>query len=299
MRVLNLSSVDYANMAHENANALRSVGVECHDFTNSSHVFKYASQSQKITYQEIANIYRSYDVIQIFHSCPTLYAIVNSHPNVIIYHSGTRYRQDKTTFDKMYEGRAIFTDQCEFLLHNESFKYIAPHTTLTKQVKAPGSKLRIAHYPSNYITKGTKDIQAMLKAFEDHFIIDINTNKEPHDTNIRRIAQCDIYIELFKPYQDGKPYGCFGVTAFEATALGCLVITNNINKKAYEDAYGSHSFLTPNTKEQFMNTLVSLADQREKFEWIRDTMHSGFLDKHGIIPTGNRIKQLIYESIQR
>jgi hypothetical protein len=299
MRVLNISSVDYANMAHENANALRAAGVDCDDLTNSSHIFKYQSESTKVDHAYIKKHYKDYDVIQLFHSCPTLYTIVGDHPHVIVYHTGTRYRQDKERFDKLFQGRDIFTDQCEFLLHNESFKYIAPHTTLTKQVREPGSTLRIAHYPSNYIAKGTKDIQLMLKRFEGKFSIDINTNKEAHEVNLRRIAQCDIYIELFNPVQDGKPYGCFGVTAFEATALGCLVITNNINKKAYEDAYGSHCFLTPNTKEEFINTLESLYSQRDNFKWIRDVIHSGFLCKHGIVPTGNRIKQLINESISR
>jgi hypothetical protein len=299
MRVLNISSVDYANMAHENANALRAVGVDCDDFTNSSHVFQYKSASTRVDLSYIKEHYKEYDVIQLFHSCPVLYTIVYDHPNVIVYHTGTRYRQDKQRYDKLFNGRDIFTDQCEFLLHNESFKYIAPHVTLTKKIKPLGSKLRIAHYPSNYISKGTKDIQLMLRQFNEVFNIDINTNKEPHDINLRRIAQCDIYIELFKPDQDGKPYGCFGVTAFEATALGCLVITNNVNRKAYEDVYGSHSFLIPNTKQEFVNMIASLAEQRNTFEYIRDTMHTGFMDKHGIIPTGNRIKQLINESIQR
>lgn len=291
MCVLNLSSNDYANMSHENANALRSIGVSCLDWTTNLHPFGYATQSKQVSYAEIHRRYKEFDVIQLFHSCPTIYHIVKDHPNVVVYHTGTRYREDKAKFDKLFEGRTIVTDQCEFLLHDSTFNYLAPHTSL-RPVPKHGSKLIIGHYPSNPDVKGTKDIERMLTPFLNDFDIRIDDTKVSHEENLQRVGECHIYVELFKPELNGKPYGCFGVSAFEATALGSLVITNNINRSAYEDVYGVNPFLTPNTETAFVNSIVGLSD-REVYDIAKETFHARFYEKHGITETGIRIKNLI------
>lgn len=291
MKVLNLASNDYANCSKENANALLSVGVYCLDFTLNLHPFGYKEQSKRISRERIKEIYKDFDVIQVFHSCPVIYDLVKDHPNVVVYHTGTRYRENKRFFDELFNGRNIITDQCEFLLHNPTFNYLAPHTTLKPKEK-DGGKLIIGHYPSNPDVKGTETIRTLLEPFANDFEIRIDETKVSHEENLKRVSECHIYIELFAPLQNGIPYGCFGVSAFEATALGCLVITNNINRSAYENVYGSQPFFTPNTEEAFINTIVSLYD-KENFEIAKEAMHSGFYEKHGILQTGLRIKELI------
>lgn len=296
MRVLNISSVDYANMSHNNAQALRSIGIDCDDWTMSVHAFQYTSQSQVVTAKHIMERFLEYDVIQLFHSCEKTYMLIMAHPNIVVYHTGTRYRMNKRYYDNLYMGRTIATDQCEFLLHDVSMLYVAPHTTLIQAQRPYRTKLRIAHYPSNHLVKGTKTIQRLLEPFRDRFEIDINTNREPHEKNLYRIGLADIYIELFNPTQNGQPYGCFGVTAFEATAMGVMVVTNNVNRQAYEDVYGAHPFLTPNDEMAFIQAIESLAVPREQFDAMREELHAGFRDKHSIQATGERIKQIIDEN---
>jgi hypothetical protein len=296
MRVLNISSVDYANMSHNNAQALRSIGIDCDDWTMSVHAFQYTSQSQVVTAKHIMERFIEYDVIQLFHSCEKTYMLIMAHPNIVVYHTGTRYRMNKRYYDNLYMGRTIATDQCEFLLHDSSMLYVAPHTTLQPAQRPYRTKLRIAHYPSNHLIKGTKTIQRLLEPFKDRFEIDINTNREPHEKNLYRIGLADIYIELFNPTQNGQPYGCFGVTAFEATAMGVMVVTNNVNRQAYEDVYGAHPFLTPNDEMAFIQAIESLAVPREQFDAMREDLHAGFRDKHSIQATGERIKQIIDEN---
>lgn len=297
MKILNISTNDYANMSHENANALRAFGIQCDDVAINAHPFKYHTQSKRVTSEQIKQMQSNYDVIQLFHTDAQLYQLVRNNKNVIIYHTGTRYRQEKQRFDKIFQHRPIFTDQCEFLLHDPSFEYIAPHTNLKPVKKTNHKKLFLGHYPSNHIVKGTAAIKDMTSAFSDKFIIDIDTNLESHQTNIHRMSKCDVYIELFRPTQNNQPYGCFGVTAFEATALGALVITNNINPSAYTDAYGEHPFLIANDEQTFINFLLSLSNCPD-FEFIRESMHSGFFDKHSIVPTGKRIASLIEKHIK-
>jgi hypothetical protein len=291
MRVLNISKHDYANMSHQNANALRAVGVDVDDVCIKHHLFLYNSQSKRVHIDWIRHHFAMYDVVQVFHSDPIIYDMVKEHPNVVVYHTGTQYRQHKAQSDEMFKGRKIITDQCEFLLHNPTFHYLAPHTNL-KPINKANKKLVIGHYPSNQDVKGTVKIEEMLRPFKNMFDIRINVKKTTHEDNLKRMAQCDIYIELFNEEQKGQPYGCFGVTAFEATALGCLVITQNINKSAYEDVYGVHPFLIANDEKTFNSYLLGLSD-RENFEITKESFHAGFYEKHGIVQTGLRIKSLI------
>lgn len=290
MRFLNLSSNDYAAMSHNNALALRSLGVHVVDLTLFPHAFGYKSQSSRTTKSVISKIYKGYDCIQIFHSDVQLYNIVKDHPNVVIYHTGTRYRINPKYYDREFRYRKILTDQCEFLLLKK-MNYIAPHTILKPTPKATEGKLIIGHYPSNPDVKGTKAIERMLAPFLNDFDIRIDTKKVSHENNLKRVSDCHIYIELFAPTQNGKPYGCFGVSAFESTALGSVVVTNNINRKAYEDVYGHQPFLTPNTEKEFQSIVAGLWD-RETYDISKEAMHNGFYQKHGIIETGQRILTL-------
>lgn len=292
MRVLNLSNMDFANMSHENANSLRAVGVDCVDWSFHRHVFNYQSQSEQKTMSDVKRQYKSFDVIQIFHSDANIFKAIEDHSNLIIYHTGTRYRNNKERYDSIFEGQKIFTDQCEFLLHNKDFTYIAPHFTYVQPPKIKHKrKLIVGHFPSNPIVKGTDKIYKMIEPFKEKFDFVINESRLSHQENLNRIANCDIYIELFSPMMNGNLYGCFGVTAFEATALGCLVITNNVNQQAYEDAYGEHNFVIANDEIKFHNILNVL--EIDNFDFIRNTYHNAFIEKHNINAAGTRLKNLL------
>ena len=292
MRVLNLSNMDFANMAHENANSLRAVGVDCVDWSFHRHVFNYESQSEQKTMADVLKQYKNFDVIQIFHSDANIFQAVASHPNKIIYHTGTRYRNNKQRYDSIFKGQRIFTDQCEFILHNKDFTYIAPHYSYVKTEQTErNSKIVVGHFPSNPIVKGTDKIYKMLEPFKDKFEFVISESRLSHQENLNRIARCDIYVELFSPIMNGNPYGCFGVTAFEATALGCLVVTNNVNEAAYQDAYGQHNFVIANDPIKFHNIFNII--ENDNFEMIRKEHHKGFFQKHNILAAGTRLKNLL------
>lgn len=291
MRVLNLSINDWANYAYDNANALRSIGVDCRCATFHPSPFNYNTQSQIVTRAEIHQVYKQYDVVQIFHSENNLLPLVKGHQNIIVYHTGTRYRQQQDFYNKAFEGCKFVTDQCEFLL-NRHMHYIAPCVNFNNNKEINTDRLIIGHFPSNLEVKGTKKINEMLEPFRDHFDIRIDTKKLSHSSHLNRVSECDIYIELFAPLQNGVPYGCFGTSAFEATSLGCLTITNNINQTAYEDIYGTQPFLTPNNEKDFKAIIESLKDIHT-FEKVKQSLHSGFYENHNMIATGKRIKEVI------
>lgn len=286
MKVLNISTHDYANMSHENAKALRSIGVDCRDAKLYRHNFNYTTESVPTTYDEIQRCARQYDVVQIFHSDKELlrYAKNGRAKKIIAYHTGTRYRQQAEFYDKVFDGCIIITDQCEFVKGN-NMQYLAPHVELLPQVKPKRSKLVIGHYPSVASIKGTETIKRMLKPYYDDFDIRIDTKILPHEQNLKRIGDCDIYVEMFNPEQDGKPYGCHGVTAFEASGLGCTVITNNINEPAYADVYGDSPFLIANTESKFLSIIELLKKKNVNLPNV--------MINHNIKSTGERILELI------
>ena len=295
-RVLNIASNDYANMSHNNARALRSVGVDCFDYTLNLHPFNYEEQSELLTREELVSMVNKFDVIQIFHSCPTILRLVEIGKfkgKLVVYHSGSRYRSEPERFNELFKAAdVIITDQTEFIkLCDKDIHYLAPHIELEPAEKRKGGKLIIGHYPSNSEVKGTDEIKAMLEPFKNDFEIRIDTNIIPHEDNLKRISECHIYIELFKPELNGKQYGCFGVTAFEATSLGCLVITNDLNMNVYHDAYGLTPFQICNTKEMFTETLHLLKEFNT--ETIQDLQEYDFRNNHSIESTGKRILELI------
>lgn len=298
-RVLNISSNDYANMSHNNANALRSIGVDCKDYTLNKHVFNYNEESTLCNRLNLSYMVNDYDVVQIFHTDATLLELVLNNQfkgKIIVYHTGSRYRENPEYWNELfnkYVHRCI-TDQTEFMeLGAKDIEYLAPHTDLKPVEKRKEGKLIIGHYPSNPIVKGTKEIREMLEPFKDDFEIRIDETILPHEENLKRIAECHIYVELFKPELNGKPYGCFGVTAFEATALGCVVVTNDLNPLVYESTYSKKSFISVNDYNNFTFIIDKF---RDGFKEIKNYfLNNEFYFKHSTTSTGQRILKLINE----
>ena len=294
IRVLNIASNDYANMSHNNANALRSIGVYCNDYVLATHPFGYTSQSKAVSKNRIKDIVNTFDVVQIFHTCPILLNEVlnaNFKGKIIVYHSGTRYRDEPEFYNRIFN-KVVYrciTDQTEFMeLGAKDIAYLAPHTDLKPVEKRKDGKLIIGHYPSNPLVKGTKEIREMLEPFKDDFEIRIDETILPHEENLKRIGECHIYIELFKPELNGKPYGCFGVTAFEATALGCIVLTNDLHESVYNNIYEHQPFCIANDELKF-KAFIKL------FKGCTESMpvSTTFYNNHSIESTGKRILELI------
>lgn len=292
MRVLNLATSDYANMSHNNARALRSIGVRCEDYTTMPHKFRYKTESKVNKFLNIP--FDQYDVIQIFHSDLWILAKIPDtfKGKLIVYHTGTRYRQDPDRYNGFFNHRVhrCITDQTEFMnLGGKGIEYLAPHIELHKEPKQRSGKLIIGHYPSNPDQKGTHDIIEMCRPYHAYFDIRISEQRVSHDQQIKRMAECHVYLELFNQYQDGKEYGCYGVTAFEAAALGCFVVTQNLYPEVYEDTYGYPPFYYANSKEAFTAMLEDLKYiDRENL-----VTPDSFYIRHNIESTGYRILKLI------
>jgi len=289
--ILLASSVDYACLMHNQANALRSIGVDVIDVTLSQHTFNYSSQSKVVSRETFKTLSQEAEHVLIGHSCPTLFGL-NQNPSFSVYHSGTRYRESPKYFNELFQSaRVCLSDQTEFsVLGKMEYVVSAVHENLYKP-KEMDVKLIIGHYPSNPEVKGTNEIIEMLKPFRDTFEIRVGLKQVSHAEQIKRMQECDVYIELFKPELNGRPYGCFGVTALEAAMMGKLVITQDLEGRTYKEAYGEHPFITVKNKYQFQSAI----EDAEKYLTMSraERIHLETKERHGYKATGERLKQLL------
>lgn len=288
MKVLNICRADYANYSHDNANALRSNDIECVDVKLEQHPFNYISQSRVISKPDILEMMPYFDVIQIFHSCIDcldLVEILGIQKKTVVYHTGTPYRTQPDFMRLRFKDvAASFTDQCEFIKLDSKLKYIAPAVYVPELSMAKNK--RFGHYPSDMNIKGTIDINTTFNQLQ--IPIDIRTNILPHQEQLDRMAQCDVYVELFRPTLNGKEYGCYGTSAFEAAAHKCIVLTQNLNPRVYENEYGRSMFYYANSINELKHYAVKFHQaknltslQAATYEWVKE--------KHSFEATGKKI----------
>lgn len=300
MKVLNLASADYANYSHENANALRSIGVDCVDLVRSPHPFKYGSESKLAKVSEMVTEIKDVDVIQVMHSDPFLFELSkNNNPNAktIVYHTGTRYREGHKELDVLFKDTPAFTDQTEFFAFNPNLHYVVSPVEFEMGQLYDEGKLKVGHYPSNPEVKGTSKIVEMISEIKDQIDWRFSIKKVDHYLQLERMAKCDVYLELFKPEINGNPYGCFGVTALEAAAMGKIVITNNLYPKVYTDAYGKCPMTFANNEYQFKNVLNGLLKMdRNMIRMVQKETFYIMRENHSYEATGKRILKVINEA---
>lgn len=279
MRVVNICTDDWANFSHANAKALRSIGVKCHDYKQNRHIFNYTEESIIKPIEAID--FNEYDVIQIFHSdLRCLEFVKGLNKKIVVYHTGTPYRERPQFMNEQFNPYVSisFSDHLEFhKLGAKNYTYIATaiDTDYIKYVdNGIVDKIRFAHYPSNEGVKGTKEIIRMMQGIDCYF--NHSTFRKDYAQQLQRMADCDVYIELFNKEIGGKEYGHYGVTAFEAAALGRMVITQCPYKELYKQYYNAElPFFICNNEKKFKETISNIIDspmineyKREMREWI-------------------------------
>lgn len=295
MKIVVLSSNDYSNLGHQWSKSLRSIGAECDDYVLQRHTM-YLEQSTPATIARMVDASKEAEVIIVMHSSDQIYnEIKHLDRKIVIAHTGTRYRENHETLNKAFAGRTTLSDQTEFMsLGNH--KYVVAPVELEPAPFYRGGLKSIGHYPSNAFVKGTEKIIQMLQEFNGKFQWRYSNDLVSNEQQLERMAKCDIYVELFQPVLRGKPYGCFGVTALEAAAMGKIVVTNNLHKDVYESAYGKSPFTVANTEQEFSNVIRGLLSMDQAlFEKLQRETIEITKENHSFVQTGNRLIRLIYE----
>ena len=309
MRVINICTKDNANFSFTNCEAMKSVGIDARSFVLRSHPFGYTHQSLKSSWKGIRVEIQEAAIIQIMHSDHRMIPLLEGfNKRVIVYHAGTKYRQDPDSYNRYFnpivEKSVIALGEfsgkgCKdehYLVGAIDTDNISPVYTCNYDYR------KIRHHPSNAGTKGMPDIVSMMAGLPKDYLSRIefkytgNNGRVDAQANLIRVADCDVYVEMFKLKQKEKDYGSFGITALEAAALGKVVVTNNLWYELYEKEYGYCMLQIANTKRRFEQLIMHLVDMPDKdLLKIQEDTRKWIIDKHSLQSTGQRIKVMILE----
>ena len=169
--ILFLTFKDYSNLCFNFSESLKSIGVKSQALTLSSHAFGYEKQSIKVGLMGMIEAIETAEIIIIGHSSIHILKSIQEYikdKKVWVLHTGTPYRQNPETmneeFNPIVEG--TLTDSPEFMtLGGKNIHYIAGAIDTNKINFTPSNttELTFAHYPSNAMNKGTKEIKQMIK----------------------------------------------------------------------------------------------------------------------------------------
>ncbi len=305
--VVNICYDDYANFMLDHHRSLKTVGINSFVCKLIDHPFYDRNQAPKVTEKEMVEYCKRAKVIQIFHSDDRLLGWVkNLGKPIILYHTGSKYRTHHKRLNASFNVPYVYmnvTDQTDLWhlgLQRKMYIMGAVDTDKLKPnelLDGPKNKPYLfAHYPSNKIVKGTDRIE---KAFRQTYInYDLDTTILPHEQSLNRMRLCDVYVELFKPQLNGELYGCMGVTAMEAAALGKVVITQNLRNEIYVQHYGENQLQLFSTAKELRSLLRRFNDMGYvDLYQLKFRTHDWVRTKHSLQATGEYIKKNILNGL--
>jgi glycosyltransferase involved in cell wall biosynthesis len=302
LKVLNICTNDWANFAYDNAMALRSVGVEATCMKMQTHKFSYEKQAQVVNIGDIIAAIKDFDYIQYFFSL-NLYERIKDHlkdKRVIVWYACSDFRSNKehyiNTFNQVVYKSVIALG--EFAGHgaiNETYFVGAVDTEKIKPVnKKIKGAYKIAHFPSNAEVKGSATINKMMQQVKsiapERFEFKYSESKVSFNDSLKRMSECDIYIELFSPSIGSNKYGSFGISALEAAALGKIIVTQNLSREVYESNYGECPFVLCDTEYDFISKMQMLINMNPgEIKALQDKTREWVVKNHSYEATGKRL----------
>jgi len=297
--VLNISSNDWANYSYYNCASLNAAGIDCIGLKLHPHSFGYKEQHEVITPNEMAAIIRNgkFEIIQVFNSDWTMLNYLQGFKGkVVVYHTGTGYRNNSDKLNLKFNSvwkSIIALSEFESLIKEKEYLSVAVDTEKMQpeytQVEKP---YRFLHVPSHANVKGTEQIKKMFKQAKINIRCDVT--RLDHEASWQRMRNCDIYVELFKPILDERPYGSFGTTAAEAAALGKIVVTQNLNAGLYENTYGDCPLILAKDEHDFVKKINWLNGLPEKKIIDLQKKHREWaVNKHSFYATGQRLRKIL------
>lgn len=318
MRVMLCADMDWANVGYMYAECLKTQGVDAEMFVRGHTKNKVPSrQGTLVSLEKMVSIMGEYDVVQFMHTGrrilvpyhgmdkgPTRFdkepylndfvaekidSIRAKGVKTAVFHGGTFYRLfhkkiHNLNINRFFDITFIQTgDLFELGGHNERWLLPAIDTDMYRpSYKKSGRKLRISHFPSNPKVKNTRTIEKVVDKVSqnlNNFNFTCSTEKVSHLQNLKRMKRSDVYIEHQGFNLRGKTYGEFGVTAFEAAALGNIVITCTKLQSRYEKEYGKFAPYISNSEQELELRIREVAGlteheiirgQKESRQWVCD-----------------------------
>jgi hypothetical protein len=276
MKVVFLSHSDWANWGYMFSKSLNKVGVESIAYCSNPHRYNYHEMAIKYGKTSKTNIINA-DVIVFMHSEFVNTGIDLSNKIIAVVHAGSKYRNHSERINSIFNpivdvsfcssdllGRGPKNEVC--IQGAIDTDYLQPvYSNLENK-----TNIVIGHYPSGpkkheIITKVVNKVKRIRKNID--FRCDLNNVS--HEEQIKRVSECDIYIEEMTSVPGDTSYSTFGTTALECAALGKIVCTRFPDLLLYEKLFGKCEGI------QVTNTEKELED---KLLWILSLSNIDFIE---------------------
>ena len=307
MKVVNLCVDDWANFQYDITKSMRAVGIDAYGYKLNRHVSNYPEQCEIAGVEVMRKMCRDADVVNFIHSNERLFAqICPAIPGktINVWYTGTVYRRNPALYNAIFNPRVNKSVVClgEFVgkgAKNEVYMVGAVDTGVDPVIKQ-GRPYRFGHYPSNAEVKGTATIvELMAKCVNGKGLATFEWSTEHVDAvaQWQRMANCDIYIELLAPLNEGNVYGSFGMSALEAGAMGKAVVTMNLHRETYRKHYGDCPLVLVDDAEDFLHAVIALQfSSVEALQKLREQTREWVVANHSHEATGRYILQNILQS---
>jgi len=302
MRVCNIACDDWANFAYDNTQALLSVGVDAVCLKRNTHIRNYPNQGMVAGIAEMKREIQKADYVQLFFSHWRLYKELKPEINdkkLIVWNAGTNYRIDPDLHNRIFNPYVHKTvsalgELCNRGAKNEVYMVGAIDTERIIGNKPIFNNYIIGHYPHNTEVKGTEKINEIIGKLKKNFVYLTSNTQVDYSEQLKRMDECDIYIELFAPTNNGKKYGSFGITALEAASMGKIVITQNLSSDIYFENYGECELLLALDEEDMLFKLRILLEMNPiQLKRIQDKTREWVVKNHSYKATGQRMLEKV------
>jgi hypothetical protein len=313
MSVLFLARCDYANLGYILAQCLEKVGVKADVLVENKHQCDYPDQGIKFdSINQVKKYAQKADIIQFMHSQRVKTGVDLSKKRVFVLHGGTAYRERYKKINKIFNPiveKSIIQTADLFGLGAKNEVWLLPAVDVDKLKPAyerKSNKIIIGHFPSNARVKSSKDIANVIgrlsRDLGHRFEYIFSPDSVPWDKQMRRVAECDIYIDACTPNLKSKrssrkyKYGEWGLAALEAAALGKIVISHFLSQEKYKQEYGECGIQVANSfneiEHHLRNLLVLGNDELTK---IKKSTRRWVEKYHNFEVVGKKLKEVIYE----
>jgi len=290
MKISLVAINDWSNVGYELSESLRSIGVDAKMFIKNKHPFNYPKQGEPFDNKFIEDS----DCIIFMHS--QCIKINTEGKKTAVFHGGSAYRVNHEEINKFFGNIDVsFLQHPNFLEYNPKnpLWLLPPVTNSIETLIEQREKPIIGHFPRFPKEKGFHRINTAMNwlhndiKYTNKFIYRTGIGHIPWEDNIKRMQDCNIYIEqLYK--------GEFGITALEAAACGNIVVTNFDFEKEYKKEYGELGIIIANDEMEIRDRVKELLDKKPKEiidlqvksnEWVRKN--------HSYEATGKKILEAL------
>lgn len=307
MKVVNLCVDDWANFSYDMSQAMRVVGIDAYSYKLNKHHHNYTQQSEVCGWDKMFKECKDADVVNVVHSNELLFSRVRPYikGKVNVVYTGTVYRKDPDKYNAIFnphvnksiialgEFAGLGAKNAVYMVGAIDTGKIVPNY---RDVKHP---YVISHYPSNSNVKGSDKINKMMKEVKGKdrlYFYNYSDISVASKLQYVRMNECDIYLELFSPLNNGKKYGSFGITALEAAAMGKIVVTQNLSAEVYKNNYGDCALQCVEDESEFILRLTQLTiAPSSRIKQLQEETRQWVVDKHSYKATGEYILKNILQ----